>query len=133
MQLPRRRIFSAIATMMVFVLAYPLICSGICLLKTHETGKEVSAMHSCCAGESKPDDTNKNDCNDEHLAFNKAIGQFFKEREHFSYTASAIELPSFTLLDVISAPSEDEFYQFFDTGPPDSGGLIRIWIESFQI
>jgi hypothetical protein len=130
-------ILKSISYILIGIMVYMHVCSAWCFVAAGEgccskSGKE-SKEKSCCSKQ-KDSDHRENGCQDFHLAFFKATGQFSSEKNVEVVKVFPFILTEYPNLTIQKSIEKDEnLIAFNNYHPPPPIGDIRMFIQSFQI
>jgi hypothetical protein len=133
----RNKIISkSISYVLLVVMTYNFFCSAYCAVRADGCCGKIAKEQpdKCCNAHEKDSEEKKGDCQDMHLAFFKAVGQFCSEETEEAtnkfHTFVANVTPYYTVYP-ISLNRDSIAYTGYLPPPPKAD--IRIFIQSFQI
>jgi len=127
------RVKNFVALLLICVVAYPLICSGICRIMEIQQNMVNDSVQSCCHPEQNSGEQHPDNCCQNHHVFQKIIGQFFKDSEvllHYQLASILQDFPQHQMQGVNHLLTTSFFS---DSGPPITGQAIRVHICSYLI
>jgi len=130
----RSNIIKVGAAVLLAAVLHTYICSAFCSIKDQFLSHQETIVDACCTHEhdDQGEQDHKKDCQQDHMAFLKTVGQFHSYDQCPLDKVFECELINLYQKDFnIISLNQDEFFIDFHPPPPKTG--IPVLVQSFLI
>jgi hypothetical protein len=129
-------ILKSISFLFLGLVFYMHVCSAWCAMSSGGgcSKQEKTSCHKTCCTHHQKSNNSTGDCQDFHLSFFNAAGQFASEKSVLADKSFPVVIPEIpNLIISIPVPAEENLSAFNNYHPPQPIEDIRVFMRSFQI